>query len=116
MLLTFNLIIVSGAAYGVSAFVKGQGVSVLKQLDIVTRLKDSVANGSINNRQGALFVLECLSDRLGLLFEPYIIQVVPVLLKSFSHSSDHVREAAQGTAKVRQLAKIFQRLLALLLT
>ena len=91
-----------------SAFVKGQGVSVLKQLEIVTRLKDSVANGSINNRQGALFVLECLSDRLGLLFEPYIIQVVPVLLKSFSHSSDHVREAAQGTAKVKQLAKMFQ--------
>ena len=41
----------SGAAYGVSAFVKGQGVPILKQLDIVTRLKDSVSNGSINNRQ-----------------------------------------------------------------
>jgi hypothetical protein len=72
----------------------------LKQLDIVTRLKDSCTDGSINNRQGALFAFECLSDRLGLLFEPYIITIIPILLKSFSHSSDHVRDAAQGTAKV----------------
>jgi HEAT repeat protein len=47
-----------------------------------------------------LFAFECLSDRLGLLFEPYVISIVPVLLKSFSHSSDHVREAAQIAAKV----------------
>jgi hypothetical protein len=35
-----------------------------------------------------------------LLFEPYVITLVPILLKSFSHASDHVREAAQGAAKV----------------
>ena len=46
----------SGAAYGVSAFVKGQGVPILKQLDIVTRLKESIANGSINNRQVRAFI------------------------------------------------------------
>ena len=34
-----------------------------------------------------------------MLFEPYVITIVPLLLKSFSHSSDHVREAAQLGAK-----------------
>eukprot|EP01038_Epipyxis_sp_PR26KG_P007132 gene7132-9733_t len=89
-----------GAAFGLSAFVKGLGIPCLKQYDIVNRLKESCTNGSVNNRQGSLFAFECLSERLGLLFEPYIITIVPILLKSFSHSSDHVREAAQGTAKV----------------
>jgi hypothetical protein len=57
-------------------------------------------SSSANGKQGALFAVECLSEKLGLLFEPYVIAIVPVLLKSFSHSSDHVREAAQGAAKV----------------
>jgi hypothetical protein len=52
----------SGAAYGVSAFVKGQGVPILKQLDIVTRLKESIANGSINNRQvrALIYIAVCM--------------------------------------------------------
>jgi len=89
-----------GAAFGVSAFVKGLGVPVLKQLDIINTLKDTISTGNVNSSQGALFAIECLSERLGLLFEPHIIHVIPVLLKSFSHSSDHVREAAQCAAKV----------------
>lgn len=72
---------------------------MLKQHDIVPRLKLLCEEGSVNARQGALLVFECLSERLGLLFEPYIITIMPVLLKSFSHASDHVREAAQMAAK-----------------
>lgn len=89
-----------GAAFGLSAFVKGLGIPCLKQHDIIPRLKEACANGSINNRQGALFAFECLSERIGLLFEPYIISIVEVLLKSFSHSSDHVRDAAGDAARV----------------
>jgi hypothetical protein len=89
-----------GAAFGLSAFVKGLGIPCLKQHDIIPRLKEACANGSVNNRQGALFAFECLSERIGLLFEPYIISIVEVLLKSFSHTSDHVREAAQDAARV----------------
>ena len=89
-----------GAAYGLGAFVKGLGIPSLKAHDIVSRLREACTNGTVNARQGALFAFECLSERLGLLFEPYVITVVPILLKSFSHASDHVREAAQGTAKV----------------
>ena len=79
---------------------KGLGIPSLKQFDVVTRLRDACSDGAVNARLGSLFALECLADRLGLLFEPYVISVVPVLLKSFSHSSDYVREAAQGAAKV----------------
>lgn len=39
-----------GAAFGVSACVKGLGIPALKQYDIVTRLKDACATGSVNNR------------------------------------------------------------------
>lgn len=89
-----------GAAFGISAFVKGLGIPSLRQHDIVNRAKDACTDGSVNSRQGALFVFECLSERLGLLFEPYVINIVPALLKAFSHSSDHVRDAAQIAAKV----------------
>lgn len=89
-----------GAAFGISAFVKGMGITSLKQHDVVNRLRESCENGSVNARQGAFGAFECLSERLGMLFEPYITTIVPVLLKSFSHASDHVREAAQGAAKV----------------
>jgi HEAT repeat protein len=89
-----------GAAFGLSAVIKGLGIPSLKQHDVVTRLKEACTNGSINSRQGSLFAFECLSERLGLLFEPYIIVVVPIMLKSFSHSSEHVRDAAQGAAMV----------------
>lgn len=89
-----------GAAFGLSAFVKGLGIPCLKQHDIIPRLKEACANGAVNSRQGALFAFECLSERIGVLFEPYIISIVEVLLKSFSHSSDHVREAAQDAARV----------------
>lgn len=89
-----------GAAYGIGAFVKGLGIPSLKAHDVVPRLREACTNGGVNAKQGALFAIECLSERLGLLFEPYVITIVPILLKSFSHASDHVREAAQGAAKV----------------
>ena len=89
-----------GAAYGLGAFIKGLGLPALKQFDILNKLKDACADGNVNSRQGSLMALECLSERLGLLFEPYVSAIIPALLKSFSHSSDHVREAAQVTAKV----------------
>jgi len=88
-----------GAAFGVSAFVKGLGIVSLKAHNVVIRLKESCESGSNNARQGSLSAFECLSGRLGLLFEPYVVTIVPVLLKSFSHTSDHVRDAAQTAAR-----------------
>lgn len=88
-----------GAAYGVSAVVKGLGISALKQHDIIPRLEDSMKGGGANARQGAMLVFECLSQRLGILFEPYIIVILPIMLKCFADASTQVRDAASQTAK-----------------
>ncbi|KAJ1428246.1 armadillo-type protein, partial [Ochromonadaceae sp. CCMP2298] len=85
-----------GAALGLAALVKGLGIPCLKAHDVVPRLKEACSNGSVNSRQGALLAFQSLSERLGMLFEPYIISLVEVLLRSFSHASDHVREAAEA--------------------
>ncbi|KAE9015717.1 hypothetical protein PR001_g13467 [Phytophthora rubi] len=88
-----------GAAYGVSAVVKGLGISALKLHNIIPRLEEAMKAGGANARQGAMLVFECLSQRLGLLFEPYIIVILPVMLKCSADASPQVREAASHTAK-----------------
>lgn len=89
-----------GSAYGLSAVVKGSGIMVLKKYEIVKRLEESCSNGSANSKEGALFAIELLSNRLGLLFEPYVITLLPSLLRSFSDGSDHVRSAANNTTSL----------------
>ncbi|GKY90637.1 hypothetical protein MPSEU_000037200 [Mayamaea pseudoterrestris] len=89
-----------GAAYGIAAMVKGSGIGTLKRFDVVKKLEDACAGGDSTNKEGALFAIELLSARLGLLFEPYVIALLPSLLKSFSDSSDHVRTAAAHTAEI----------------
>ena len=87
-----------GGAYGISAVIKGSGIACLKKYDVVKKLEDAADSGSQSNKEGSLFAIELLSSRLGLLFEPYVIVLLPSLLKSFSDSSDHVRAAAASTA------------------
>jgi hypothetical protein len=88
-----------GAAYGVSAVVKGLGISSLKIHNIIPRLEESMKTDGANARQGAMLVFECMSKRLGLLFEPYIIVILPVMLKCSADASPQVRESASHTAK-----------------
>ncbi len=89
-----------GAAYGLSAVVKGLGIAALKQHNVMGTLEEACKGTTIAGKQGALFAFECLVARLGLLFEPYVIVILPLLLKACSDASDHVRDAAQGTARV----------------
>ena len=86
-----------GAAYGISAAVKGSGIASLKKYEVVKRLEEACTSGSPNSKEGALFCIELLSGRLGILFEPYVIVLLPALLKAFSDSNDHVRSAADKT-------------------
>ena len=87
-----------GAAYGLSAAVKGSGIATLKKFDVVKNLEEACESGSASSKEGSLFAMELLSRRLGLLFEPYVIVLLPSLLKSFSDGSDFVRKAASNTA------------------
>lgn len=90
-----------GAAYGLAGVVKGRGITALKECNIMARLKEAVDNKKMyQHRQGALFAFETLTATLGRLFEPYIIQVVPLLLVCFSDANADVREAAADAARV----------------
>ena len=104
-----------GAAFGVSSCVKGLGIPSLKQHDLVNRLREVCEKGAPESRQGALGAFELLSERMGLLFEPYVITIVPVLLKSFSHGSELVRDGAQLAAKVFVCVCFFLFLFCILL-
>jgi len=86
-----------GAGYGISAAVKGSGIASLKKYGVVGRLENACSQGSPNAKEGSLFCIELLSGRLGILFEPYVIVLLPALLKAFSDSNDHVRAAADRT-------------------
>ncbi|CAI9090959.1 OLC1v1025859C1 [Oldenlandia corymbosa var. corymbosa] len=89
-----------GAAFGLAGVVKGFGISCLKKYGIATVLREGLADrNSAKSREGALLAFECLCDKLGKLFEPYVIQMLPLLLVSFSDQVMAVREAAECAAR-----------------
>lgn len=89
-----------GAAFGLAGVVKGFGISCVKKYGIVSALREGLTDRtSAKCREGALLGFECLCDKLGKLFEPYVIQMLPLLLVSFSDQVTAVREAAEGAAR-----------------
>ncbi|ELU10403.1 hypothetical protein CAPTEDRAFT_97964, partial [Capitella teleta] len=89
-----------GAAYGLAGLVKGLGILVLKQLNIMAALTEAIQNKkSPRHREGALFAFEMLCMMLGRLFEPYVVHLLPHLLLCFGDTNQYVREAADDTAK-----------------
>ncbi|KAL3654018.1 eIF-2-alpha kinase activator GCN1 [Castilleja foliolosa] len=89
-----------GAAFGLAGVVKGFGISCLKKYNITTALRDGLTDrNSAKSREGALLAFECFCEKLGRLFEPYVIQMLPLLLASFSDQVVAVREAAEGAAR-----------------
>mmetsp|Transcript_6466 Transcript_6466/g.18499 ORF Transcript_6466/g.18499 Transcript_6466/m.18499 type:complete len:2786 (-) Transcript_6466:82-8439(-) len=89
-----------GGAYGIAAAVKGSGIASLKKFGIVTQLEEACADGSSSNKEGSLFAIQLLCTRLGLLFEPYVIVLLPSLLKAFGDGSEEVRKAASKAVGV----------------
>ncbi|KAK3010573.1 hypothetical protein RJ639_011979, partial [Escallonia herrerae] len=89
-----------GAAFGLAGVVKGYGISCLKKYGIATVLREGLVDrNSAKRREGALLAFECLCEKLGRLFEPYVIQMLPLLLVSFSDQVVAVREAAECAAR-----------------
>ncbi|XP_075232539.1 stalled ribosome sensor GCN1-like [Lycorma delicatula] len=90
-----------GAAYGLAGLVKGMGILVLKQLDIMSTLTNTIQDEkNYRRREGALFAFEMLCHMLGRLFEPYIVHVLPHLLLCFGDGSQYVRDATDDCARV----------------
>ncbi|GME84347.1 unnamed protein product [Ambrosiozyma monospora] len=51
-------------------------------------------------REGVSFAFECLSQSLGALFEPYVIEILPIVLKNLGDHSAEVREATDYATRV----------------
>ena len=88
-----------GAAFGLAACVKGLGLTSLKQHNLLAVLEEAANDKSEAARQGAAFAYETLCESLGILFEPYVIRILPTLLKCCGDPSEAVREAAGVASK-----------------
>ena len=89
-----------GAAFGLAGAVKGMGIGSLKLFGVMDAVKAAVEDKSNPEaREGALMAFELLNVRLGRLFEPYVIHVLPMLLTCFGDQSVHVREATISAAR-----------------
>lgn len=89
-----------GAGFGLAGVVKGLGISSLKAYGVMDALKAGIEDKtSADSREGALSAFECLSEKLGRLFEPYVIHVLPMLLVCFGDTSPAVRDATDGAAR-----------------
>ncbi|KAJ1984050.1 translational activator of GCN4 [Dimargaris verticillata] len=90
-----------GAAYGVAGLVKGVGICALKEQGIMETIQTAVKDGQTTRHiEGAMFIIETLSAMLGQVFEPYAIQLVPLLLISFSDAQEAVRQATVDASRV----------------
>lgn len=90
-----------GAAYGLAGVVKGCGYGSLKNYSIMIQLKVALEDKkNIPRREGALFAFEMLSLSLGRVFEPCVIEILPLLLVSFGDAHAEVRDATRETCRV----------------
>lgn len=95
-----NLAVRKGAAYGIAGLVKGAGIKSLFANDVMRNITSAADDKRNENmREGVSFVLDCLSQSLGPLFEPYVIEVLPIILKFLGDPSGLVREATDMAAK-----------------
>lgn len=88
-----------GAALGLAGCVKGFGIACLKANDVMPRLEEMAQSKVSEARHGALLAFAALSETLGMLFEPFVARVLPLLLKSYGDSAENVREQAHSASK-----------------
>lgn len=99
-----SLAIRQGAAYGIAGLVKGAGIRSLFSNDVMRNIMSAAEDKKGERmREGVSFALDCLSQSLGARFEPYVIEALPIILKSLGDSSAAVREATDMAA--RQIMK-----------
>jgi hypothetical protein len=97
-----------GAAFGLAGCIKGFGLGTLKAHDVMTSLEGAAQDKRrAQAREGAMFAFEQLCIALGILFEPYIIRVLPLLLTCYGDTEKEVRVAAAAASRA-----VMQRLSA----
>lgn len=98
-----TLAVRKGAAYGIAGLVKGAHIRALFANDVMKNLLTAADDKKVEAREGVAFLVDCLSQSLGSAFEPYVIELLPVILKSLGDPSNSVREATDLAA--RQIMK-----------
>ncbi|SCV00820.1 LANO_0F08724g1_1 [Lachancea nothofagi CBS 11611] len=89
-----------GAAWGLAGLVQGFGIRAFAQFDIIRDLIDaSEDKREPLKRESVAFAFECLSKALGKFFEPYVIEVLPNILKNLGDSVPEVRNATANATK-----------------
>ena len=70
-------------------------------MGVMDRIKSSIEEKTrkAHEREGALLGLASLCERLGRLFEPYVIHVLPLLISSFADQDKTVRMAAEDCSR-----------------
>ncbi|CCF57283.1 hypothetical protein KAFR_0C02900 [Kazachstania africana CBS 2517] len=97
---TVPLEVRKGAAWGVAGLVKGYGISALSEFDIIRNLIEAAEDKKeANRRESVAFAFEYLSRSLKEYFEPYVIEVLPTILKNLGDSIPEVREATAEATK-----------------
>ncbi|AGO13312.1 AaceriAFR169Wp [[Ashbya] aceris (nom. inval.)] len=89
-----------GAAWGIAGLVKGYGISALSKFDVIRNLAEaSEDKKDAKRRESVAYAFECLSKSLDKFFEPYVIEVLPNILKNLGDSVPEVRSATAEATK-----------------
>ncbi|CAK9439732.1 uncharacterized protein LODBEIA_P38320 [Lodderomyces beijingensis] len=89
-----------GAAYGIAGLVKGSGIKALSDYDVIRNLTDaSDDKKDAVKRESVSLVFESLSKSLGKLFEPFVFEILPIILKNLGDAQAEVRTATDDSAK-----------------
>lgn len=89
-----------GAAWGVAGIVKGYGINALSEFDVIRNLIEaSEDKRDPKRRESVAFAFECLSKSLKKFFEPYVIEVLPNILRNLGDSVPEVRDATAEATK-----------------
>lgn len=89
-----------GAAWGIAGLIKGYGISALSDFDIIRNtIEASEDKKEAKRRESVAFLYEYLSILLKKFFEPYVIEVLPNILKNLGDSVPEVRNATAEATK-----------------
>ena len=89
-----------GSAWGIAGLVKGYGIQALSEFDIIRNLIEASEDKKLAvRRESVAYAFEYLSKSLKKFFEPYVIEVLPNILKNLGDAVPEVRNATADATK-----------------
>jgi hypothetical protein len=91
-----------GAAYAISGIIKGLGVRVIEEDELLKNINEVCfhkKNSKPHNKIAGLYLYETLSITLGKSFEIFLEKVIDNILSQFADSKEEVRIASKQAMK-----------------